>query len=260
MPRSDLYNSSGSSSSTSSRRYHRYAMADTQEKQTITVRGEARLETMPTLAVVRISIVSTHPTSSSQAQMENADKGTAVMSALREAASIRVLRNDPSLRAVYVFTKQGRRELEHWEARNTLVFETEALGSVGALIDAAATAGETVEIHSISMTLDEYTKGQAKLEALAQAAVNAREKSVVMAREFNARLTRVTSLSEAVSYDDNVGPVYRAQAIRNVQADEAQPAVTPIEGGRIEVTATVHLTAELEHRGPSTPQRRRRRR
>lgn len=258
MTRSDMYNSSTSGSSTSSRRYHRQAMADTREKQTISVRGEARLEMPPTLAVVRISIVSTHPTSSSQAQMENAEKGAAVMQALREAAQIRVLRNDPSLRPVHRHLKNGQRVLERWEARNTVVFETEELNNVGALIDAATTAGETVELHSINMTLDEHTKGQAKLEALSQAAMNARDKSVVMARQFNARLTRVTSLSEAVSYDDNVGAVYRAQALRAESADEPA-AVTPIEGGRIEVTATVHMSAELEHRVPESMRRRRRR-
>lgn len=257
MTRSDMYNSSASSSS-SSRRYHRRAMTDVSEKQTISVRGEARLETVPTLAVVRISIVSAHPTSSSRAQMENAEKGAAVMQALREAARIRVLRNDPSLRPVHRMLKSGEHVLERWEARNTVVFETEELGKVGALIDAATTAGETVELHSITMTLDEYTKGQAKLEALSQAAENARDKAVVMVRAFNARLTRVTSLSEAVSYDDNVGPVYRAQAMRAEAADESV-AVTPIEGGRIEVTATVHMSAELEHSPSSSQQRRRRR-
>lgn len=237
--------SSSSSSSSSSRGKHHRAIPPPQRQSSATVRGEAVVYAQPTRATVVLSIVSRDKKSSRAAMDANAEKGYAVMQALEEVGGdFQIPHNNATLKPIYAAVERGDRVLDYWEARNTVVIETEQLDRVGALIDAATSHGEEVELQMIDFSLSELEKSRLKIYALAKAANNARIKVTAMAFQLDAQPVRVLTMTENIDYSG--GPRAYAMAMPMVaERDNGGTPTTPISQDRVEVRATVLVDVQL---------------
>ena len=82
------------------------------------------------------------------------------------------------------------------------------------------------------------------MQALAQAAQRARQAARALAAALGLRIVRVVTVRESGAPVVPPGPVIHSQAIRMARMAPA----TPIESGRIRVTAGVNLTVAVAPR------------
>jgi uncharacterized protein YggE len=210
--------------------------------RTMSVTGEATLREMPNLARVVLTVMSQHKTSSTTAQRENARRADAVVNSLRDAAIIVILGTEITVKPVYEYPPNRVRYLDHYEAINTITFETGDLDAVGSLMDIAAKAGEGVEIHGVDYVLDEETKREKILEATVQATRNARDTVEELAKLFDARCVGMRDLTVQRRYSH----MPRARGMAMLESVAADEPATPAIGGPVEISATVSLVADIE--------------
>ncbi len=202
---------------------------------TITVSGNARVSATPDTAILSISVV-TQNASALEAQQQNATQSTAVIDAIKAAAPAAEIRTSGySLTPQRVYKENLPPTISGYEARNTVTATLSDLTRVGAVIDAAATAGAN-NIDGVSFTL--RNDGVARSGALANATLAARAKANTLASTLGGRVIRILAVQEG-SLPPR--PVMRFEAMARTAA-----ADTPIEPGTLEITADVVLIAEIE--------------
>ena len=207
-----------------------------QRAPTVTASGDAVVYAKPDLARIEIGVVAQASTAQAASQ-QNAGRLQSVLEKLRSAlgakAEIRTM--GYSLNPNYQYPRPGGQPtISGYTASNTVQVSTDDLAGLGKLIDAVTEAGAT-NIQQLQFTLKD--ESQARAEALRQAVAAARSNAEAMASGMGLKLGRVLSLEQG-----------SPQVIRPVvplMASAARDA-TPIQEGRIEVRASVTLTAALE--------------
>lgn len=207
---------------------------------TVTVSGNARVTAQPDTAIISLSVV-TQSRSALEAQQQNAVKTTAVINALRKTvsgAAAEIKTSGYSLVPQRVYKENQPPTITGYEARNNVLVTLNDLTRVGAVIDAATTAGAN-NVGGISFTLRE--DGDARRRALTEAVREAVNKADALARALGGLVVRIVAVEEGASPQ----PVFYAQR----EAMAAQTADTPIEIGSLEINSQVRLIAEIQRSG-----------
>jgi len=209
---------------------------------TVTVDATATVEREPDRATVTLAVESEAPTAQAASQA-NATAMTRVMTALRSAglprAAIRTL--SVQLAPVYSPASPDRQQpprIVGYRATNMVVITIDSIARTGAIIDSAIGNGAN-RVAGISFELKDPES--ARLAALEMAVRKARREAEVVAAAAG------RSLGEPLSITLGGGgyprPMYAERAMAM-----AQVADTPVEGGTLEITATVHVVFRLNPR------------
>lgn len=206
----------------------------------VVVSGDSIVRSRPDTALVTVAVV-TQAQTALAAQQENARKSEAVVRAVRAAAGAgaEVETSGYSLQPQYTYRQNEQPLIQGYQARNGVNVTMGDLTKVGAVIDAATTAGAN-NVDNLSFTL--RRDRPARDQALAEATRAALSKAQVIAQALGGRVTRVLEVQEATDQPRPV-PIYKTEAMaRAVSSDAAQ---TPVEIGTLDIRSQVQLVAEI---------------
>jgi uncharacterized protein YggE len=206
----------------------------------VVVSGDSIVRSRPDTALVTVAVV-TQAQTALAAQQENARKSEAVVRAVRAAAGAgaEVETSGYSLQPQYTYRQNEQPLIQGYQARNGVNVTMGDLTKVGAVIDAATTAGAN-NVDNLSFTL--RRDRPARDQALAEATRAALSKAQVIAQALGGRVTRILEVQEA-SENSRPVPIYKTEAMaRAVSSDAAQ---TPVEIGTLDIRSQVQLVAEI---------------
>jgi hypothetical protein len=210
--------------------------------RTIAVTGEGKVTAAPDLAVVSFGVDTTAPAAAA-AVAENAKKSTALVEAIKNkiGATDKVATTQYSLSPVYEQRErvtQGPPKITGYVASNMVRVELHDVKAVGALIDAATSAGAN-RANDLQFTLEERAAAQSK--ALARAGEDARRQAEAAAAALGVELGRVLSATTGG------GPiVYPKTFARAGMAALAEAAPPPVEASDVDVSVTLQVTYEIK--------------
>ena len=207
----------------------------------IVVSGDAIVHARPDTANVTVAVV-TQAQTALAAQQDNARKTDAVVRAVKAAAGAgaEVETSGYSLQPQYTYRQNEPPLIQGYQARNGVNVTLGDLSKVGAVIDAATTAGAN-NIDGISFTVRQDRP--ARDQALGEATREAMRKAQVMAQALGGRVTHIIEVQEATNQPRPV-PLYKNEMMmaRSAGADTAQ---TPVEIGTLDIRAQVQLVVEI---------------
>lgn len=204
---------------------------------TVTVLGEAAIQTEPDEAVVWVT-VSTIDELPGPALADVARRSESLVRMLDELAIAREHRSTTGVTVAEEFdhTQGGRRSLGHRALASMSVRLTDT-DVIGRLI---MRASEELDARIAGPAWRISASNPARLEAASEAAASARAKAAAYAAGVDARLGALIALSE---------PEHRGGLIRPLAARASGGIEMPIEAGEQEVTALVNATFALEPAG-----------
>lgn len=200
----------------------------------IRVTGTATVASNPDLAQIYVAVITRDPLAMNAAA-ENARIVTNVLTAVRAqlASGSSVATVSYTLDPNYVYPKEGGEpRLDGYIAQNMLKIEVADLNKVGAIIDAAISAGAN-KVTGLNYTLRSQTKMRS--EALGNAARDARAKADALAAASGVRIIGIRLIEET--------SVFMPQRGDMMKADFSTP--TPIVTGPVEVRADVSITFDI---------------
>jgi hypothetical protein len=216
------------------------------DRNILTVTGTHELEVAPDMAQLTLEVVSRYPTAARASEVNRETMNNVIKAVKAEGVS------DDKIETVNIYLQKVQ-EWDHttqrtvdrgYEQRTTLRTTTSDLTHIGAILDAAVSAGAN-SVQDIEFTLTPEKQTQVKEEALAAAARTARSKAETLARASGATLGRITALSEN-SY--NYQPWYaNSRAVMTFDGSAgAEKAPTPISPENVQITVSVTIGYELE--------------
>ena len=233
-----------------------YACAEKKEslRTRLMVTGESDSKASPDTAVVVLSVV-TQNTRALEAQQQNARKSDAVIQAVKQAAGANpeVKTSDYSLEPQRDWWG-GMPRIKGYEARNSVTVTTDALDTVGAILDAATQAGAN-SVDAVQFILREGKEARGR--ALGEASKQAMAKAEAMAQAMGGRIVRVVeereggfpapppTLTEALH-----GLPEYASTNSNAHMEARLSPRTPVEAGTLNVRSQVFLVVEVEAQTP----------
>lgn len=198
--------------------------------------AQAELEVPPDRAQLSIA-VETRGRTSQAAAAENARIQTAVLDAIRRAgvASGQLRTQSMMVTPEYEYPREGGRPtVTGYQARNSVVVTARDISRVGAIIDAALSAGAT-NVNGPNFSLS--NADSARREALDGAVRKAVADAAVMARAAGLSLGEVLELT---SEDAGGPPPIERMVLASMRAsDQADP--TPVAAGHITIRVSVRL-------------------
>src|SRR5207248_8015200 len=205
----------------------------------VTVAGEAMTKVEPDAAVIVISVV-TQNAQAINAQKENARKSDAVANAVRSTAgsNIEVKTSDYSLQPQYDYRDNRLPKIIGYDARNSVIVTMSDLKNVGAVIDAASSAGAN-SIDGIAFVLRQTSP--ARGQALADATQQAMNKANSIAQALGGHVLRVVEENEGSTI--NAEPQLRFEQNSNMDTTMAR---TPVASGQLSIRSNVQLIVEIE--------------
>ncbi len=221
-----------------------YAHDETPEKPSITVTGHGQIELAPDTAFVTLGM-ETAGKSVGEAQRQNRQVMNKVVERLRglqieqeriQTASFTV---SPQYRPPPKRTGDAPPappEIIGYVVSNNLTVEVRNLEKVGAVIEESLSAGAN---HFQALHWALRDEQQAKLSALKQAAVKAREKAAALGEALKVKLIRLMSATEESHVVRPMPKVARSMMM------EGGSGETPVFSGEIKVEATVTLNYEV---------------
>jgi uncharacterized protein len=206
---------------------------------TLRVTGRARLVEAPDRVYVDIGVTTEAP-SSRTATSENASRLNGVIGAIRRGAgpgaqltTIRYL-----LTPDYRYHPNGTAPtIVGYTVTNVVELRLDELDKIGRVLDAATQAGAN-RVESIRFALRDAEA--AKMQALREAALDARAQARALAGALGLRIVRIASADEQSPAILQVHPIF-AQSARV----DASREPTPLEPGSLDVDASVALTVEV---------------
>jgi len=206
--------------------------------QSVKATGNGVVQVAPDQAKIDIGVVTQAPTAQAAAS-QNAVQLQAAMDKLKAAigpkGEIRTI--SYAVNPVYQYSKTGGKPtIDGYSANNTVEVTVNDLSIVGKVID-AATSGGANEIQRLQFSLKD--EGPARGRALRQAALEARANAEAMAAALGLKLGKVILMEQS-------NPSVIRPMMLPMNAARVGSVPTPIEGGSVEVQATVTLTITLE--------------
>lgn len=202
--------------------------------------GEATVTAKPDRAQITVGVVTQAPTAEA-ASAQNAEQTTQMLDAIKHVLGSggEIKTSGYSVSPAYQTGKNGAPpKIIAYNSSNAVLVTIDDLRLVSKILDAAAKAGAN-NINGISFTLRDDQA--ARSEALAHAAVKARESAEAIAKALNLRVTGVVQAE--TSGVSNVQPLFRRAMPMMAQSNEVP---TPVESGDIEVNATVIVTLAVQ--------------
>ncbi len=225
--------------------YIALALVTTQPQQIappeIRVTGTATASAEPERAEIDLGVVTQAPTAKEAADA-NAEKLETVIAAVRGAVGPdgEIETQSYSLRPNYTRPRDGSEAtIASYTASNMIRVSKIAIGDAAKVIDAATGAG-TTNVQRLQFTVDD--EEALKLQALADAALEARARAEALAGALGLDIVRVLSVTEGEPV------VVRPYAAATMMQAEMGRAQTPVEPGAVEVRATVTLRVEVAER------------
>ncbi|HEX8162417.1 MAG TPA: SIMPL domain-containing protein [Pyrinomonadaceae bacterium] len=206
----------------------------------VVVSGDSTVRSRPDTALITVAVVTQGQTALA-AQAENARKSEAVVRAVKAAAGAgaEVETSGYSLQPQYTYRQNEAPLIQGYQARNGVNVTMSDLTKVGAVIDAATSAGAN-NVENLSFTLRQDRP--ARDQSLAEATRAAMRKAQVIAQALGGRVTRVIEVQEATDQPRPV-PLYKTEvSLRAASSDAAQ---TPVEIGTLDIRSQVQLVAEI---------------
>ena len=208
------------------------------QQEGIWVSGDGKVSAVPDIAILRLGIEA-QEVSVADAQAQAAEAMNAVMAALTDngVAEKDIQTQYFNIQRVTRWDEdKGQEVLIGYRVTNMVTAKIRDMEKVGAIIDAAASAGgDLTRIDSVSFSIEDPSAYQteARQKAIADAAAKAKQ----MAELAGVTLGKPTYITENayIPY-----PVYRQDFFE--KAAGAPAMETPISPGELEVSSTVQIT------------------
>ncbi len=209
--------------------------------RTLTINANATVDRAPDQAILLLAVES-EGTTAQRAAATNATMMDGVIGALRAlnipAAQIRTVSYE--LQPQYAQDRGEQPRITGYRALNQVQVVLDAIDRVGPTIDAALGAGSN---RVSNLTFGIKNPSGARLEALAKAVEKARAEAEVIARAAGQTLGEPLSINTDSYYPPPPRPMY-ARAQMDMAMSVAAPP-TPVEGGTLEIGATVNIVYRL---------------
>ena len=209
---------------------------------TVRVMGSATLHAKPDRVEIDIGVV-TQNLRAAPAAAENARHLEAVLAALHKAVGNEADINTVSysLTPDYHYQSGAEPQITGYTASNVVHITLDDLQKVGTIIDVVTRAGGN-RVQDIRFTLRDPES--VHLQALREAARNARTEAEALASSLGVKISRVLLAEEGSGSVVPIRPIWRGVARAEMPAEH-----TPIEAGTLDVSANVTLTVEVVGQG-----------
>jgi uncharacterized protein YggE len=210
----------------------------------LTVRGSGEAAAAPDQALVQLGVTAQSERATDAQQQVNRVVG-AILKAI-EATGISaedISTTELTLGPVYERTNPSSAEQANYPrivgylATNVVRIEIHAINKIGDVIDAGIGAGAN-RLEGLSFELKDDTLFRKK--ALQKAVLNAREKAEAITDALNLRLVRILEITEEGV--QMLRPQFRVQRMVSAAAES-----TPVQPGRIQVSASVTISYQIEN-------------
>ncbi len=196
----------------------------------LNVSGEGSVALSLRFAQITVSVTSTQKTAAA-AQADTAKRADRLVAMLQGAGVERLKTQSIALRRV-VHNKKTGQVVEYFSS-NTLGFRV-PIAQAGEILDRSVKAGANM-INQVQLVPDDAEFAEARKQAMAAAALDAREKADVVLSALGLRAKKIQQINVDVGFaSPPPSPVMRQQSMRE--------SATPVVGGDTEVRAIVHLT------------------
>jgi uncharacterized protein len=209
--------------------------------RTLSISATATVERAPDQAVILLAVESEGQTARAAAT-SNATKMDRMVAALKAlgipAAQIRTI----SYELQPQYSQENNREprITSYRAVNQVQVTLDAIDRVGPVIDTALGAGAN-RVSNLSFGLKDVAG--ARLEALTKAVERAKREAEAIARAAGQTL----GLPQSINADGYAPPSPRQPMYRMEMAmAQSAPPPTPVEGGTLEIGASVHIVYRLQ--------------
>ncbi len=209
-------------------------------KRVLNVTGDGIVEVGPDIAYVSMGVV-TEDVNSSTAQSKNAQLMNKVVQEIKKLgiAEKDIATVNYNMQPKYSYNRDtGESLIIGYRVTNTVRVTVRDIKKVGSVIDAAVKQGANI---SNAVTFDISDKGKYYGEALKKAALDAQGKAEVIAEALGLKLKGPVTINEN-SY--GYTPIYRKAVELDEAAAWAADAPTPIEGGTLEIRASLNIVYE----------------
>ena len=207
---------------------------------TISVSGEGVVEVAPDRATVTLGVV-TREKNPAAVQSSNARAAQSVINSIVALGVERrnITTGNYNFSPTYRHHNDGRTELDGYEAVNSVTVIVDDLSIVGKIIDAALKNGAN-RVDDLSFGL--RNKAAYQDEALRLAILDAKRKAEVAARALGKNILGVWSVS--INSASVIAP-RNYKMSRAMTEDAAVGLETPVEGGTLNCSASVHVEFEI---------------
>ena len=205
---------------------------------TVQVTGNSQQEIAPDIAKISLSI-NTINTNLEQAKNENTQSSNQVFAKLKEQGITdqQIKTEAYRIDSIYSYENDRLPKLKGYKVINTIEITT-SIEKVGILVNELTNVGAN-EISSIRFEKENQTA--VKNEALNDAVKDALKKAEVIASALGKHVSAVKVVNESGNSYQPV--IMEARAYKAASMDAGAP---PIAAGKINVSATVQVTVELE--------------
>ena len=204
----------------------------------ISVNGEGNVEASPDRATISIGVVSRNK-DASKVQSENARSATEIIKSVTalgvEKKNIRT--GNYNFRQIYRNDQNKRRIFDCYEVTNTVTIIVDDLNLVGKVIDTSLAHGAN-NIDSLEFGIRD--KSALNAEALKLAVQDAKNKAEIVAAGLGKNIVGVRSVS--INSGSITAPRFAKMAM---VLEDAANFETPIEGGTLSCSASVHVEFEI---------------
>lgn len=216
----------------------RYIGQEFERVHTISVSGEGKVEKIPDLAEITLSVV-TKDFNLKKAQEENSLKANAIIKFLTDQGVKKedIKTSQYNIDPQYDYSQYGRKFLGY-EIRNSLNVKVRDFEKIGSIFEKAVELGAN-EVSNLTFTIDK--KEEAQKEARKKAIDDAREKAKVLADQLGVILVRITNFSENREYD-YPRPIYAVEKAVGFGGGADAPQIEP---GQNEIRSNVLITYEI---------------
>ena len=210
----------------------------------LTVRGSSEVAASPDQALVQLGAAARSEKATDAQQQVNRIVAS-ILKAVKAAGIPAENISTAELSLVPVYEQTSRKPAEPgglprivgYSAANVVRVEINEVNKVGDVIDAGINAGAN-RLEGLSFALKDDTPFRQK--ALQQAVLNARQKAEAIAEALNLRMVRILEITEEGVR--TLQPQFRVQRMVSAAAES-----TPVEPGRIQVSASVAISYQIEN-------------